>query len=456
MKVFLCVGNEKIENQIKSMELEVTDSNNDLKTTLRLLDFMDADILIINRLLDNEGYDLITIVEEARKRNIKTIILTNDFKDSSERKLISALVSREVNCFLLFDEIEEKLQDNVNNYPLEFKFDLLVSETKEKKEENEKDPVIKEKVFKIENRFEVPGKELKIRESDKCVISIVSGTSNGKTFISWNLEKMFNNNQYNTALIEIDDKFSANSLYNLVYKDKFINLNKIESVGLNELSISLGANRTVYTNTYSDIKTPVSEKNLEKLIMRSKSEHEILIIDTSTNNIKNTIQAINLSDKVVFIFDLIMYNIKKNLKLLKSILKIYNKESIVVIINNYVECNTAKQLESILENLELKKIIKVSQVQGEEIYDLIGTSTIPIDKSKQLKEELQELMNYLNARKILNNSPDIRAMILKIAAILGIILFIILIINNHKAISNNVIKLYNDVKMFLSNTVTNP
>ncbi len=388
MKVFLCVGNDEIENRIKKLSnISIIDSTSELTKVINLIDFMDADIIVINRLLDDEyGTDLISIANEAKKRNIKIIILTKSYEEANEKKLISALVSREVNVFLKFSEIDDKLQNSIDNYPADFSYSIF--STKAEIVENEK-------VFSVERRVEV-AKEIRIRELDKCTISIVSGVSNGKTFLAWNLEKIFSNNHYKTALISTDS--SANALYG-IDDDKYIDLNQVGKVKLEELAIDLGENRTVYTNSSSALNL-IGEDKLERLITECRMKHEIIIIDTNTGNIKNTIKAVNRSDKVIIIFDLTEYNIQKNLKLLKDIIKICDKQNIIVLINNYVECNTTKDLKNILSALEIDEIMTIAHVPGEDIYDFMGTSDAPFDKNKKLNEECKVLMNYLKAREV--------------------------------------------------------
>jgi MinD-like ATPase involved in chromosome partitioning or flagellar assembly len=452
LKALLCMGNEAIENRIKRLDVDITDSNNDLKNVINLLDFSDADILIINRLLDDEyGYDLISIANEAKKRNIKIIILTKSYEGATEKKLISALVSREVNVFLKFSEIDDKLQNNIDNYPVEFSFNLLSSE---KVVENEK-------IVSIERRVEV-AKEVRIRELDKCTIAIVSGSSSGKTFLAWNLERSFSNSEYNTAVISFDDNYSANYLYG-IDSDTHIDLNEVGRVKLEELAINLGKNRTVYTNEVSNLFNLISGEKVEELIYECRIGHEIIIIDTSTINRKNTIKVAKLSDKVIIVFDLTEYNIQKNLKLLKEIMKVYNKQNIIALINNYVECNTAKDLKNMLSALEIDEIMTINPVPGEDIYDFMGTSITPFDKNKTLKEELRAIMNQLKARdggkknrlkkylrkerlvlkdamkKYISNENTVK--LLKFAVFLFIVVFIITLLK-YKGITVDLIKNY--------------
>ena len=257
-----------------------------------------------------------------------------------------------------------------------------------------------EKIFKIEKRIEVR-KEIKIREIDKCVISIVSRNSSGKTFLSWNLEKIFNDNDYNTAIICIDDNNSAKYIYG-IDSEKEINLNNINKCNIKDLATKLSNNRTIYTNT--DSETIIKLDNISKIIDKCKNQHEIIIIDTGSNS-STTNKAISLSDKVIIIFDLIEYNIDNNLILLNTIMHTMNNKDIIIVINNYVQCNISKYLVDILKKQQIDNIIFISNISGEDIYDLIGTSNTPIDKNNIFKNQIKDLLKCLKGR---NNAKNLK------------------------------------------------
>lgn len=424
MRVFLCLGNQKIENEIKKLKMNIINTSSDLKKAIHTLDDFDVDIIIVNRLLDDtDGFDLISIADEAKSRKIKIIILTNNIEDPNEKKLISTLVSREVNVFLKFGEIQDKLQDAIDNYPSEFSFDMFSMEGN--REENEK-------IFSVEKRIEVK-KEIKIREIDKCVIAIISVNSNGKTFLSWNLEKMFNENEYNTAMVSVDG--TAKYLYGI-------------EDDIKDFAVELADDRTVYLNTSSG---NLNGKTLESILNTCRVKHDIIIIDSNGNK-DNIYKAVSLSNKVITIFNLTEYDIWEDLKMLKNIINIFNKNDIIAVINNYVKSSTAEQLKYTLENMGINNIITISNVPGENVYDLVGTSYIPADKNIKLKSELQVLLKCLKARegvkhkslkkyirkelKVLKyalkeySKNKNTAKILKIAVFLFIIALIMIFLNN--------------------------
>lgn len=145
MKVFLAIGNSNIETQIESIEgIEIIEKETELKTVKELLDFVEVDYLIINRLLDSEEAELLQdIAHRAQKKCIRIIILTHDI--ASEKKIITKLVAEEVNAYLEIEEFNlEDLAALIEDYPNEFNFNKLG--TPEIKVIREKETITKEVV----------------------------------------------------------------------------------------------------------------------------------------------------------------------------------------------------------------------------------------------------------------------------------------------------------------------
>lgn len=151
MKVFLAIGNAMIEEKIESIEgLEVVDKEVNLMTLADLIDYVDTDYLIINRLLDNTvgGEVILDIARKAQKRNTRMILLTDDLSSSEAKKTISALVAEDVNAFISISNFDiNNIVSYIEEYPSEFNFNQLA--TPEVKIIKEKE-IIKEEVIKSE------------------------------------------------------------------------------------------------------------------------------------------------------------------------------------------------------------------------------------------------------------------------------------------------------------------
>lgn len=134
MKVFLSIGNSTLEEVLRTGPFEVIDSEDDLNSLYDLLEFVQADALIINSLLDTNG-TLLKVSERAVKKGIKVLVLVKDFTGYDERKLITSLVNVGVTGFLELKaanggEAGKILQE----YPDKFDFGMFAEQRVEYKE----------------------------------------------------------------------------------------------------------------------------------------------------------------------------------------------------------------------------------------------------------------------------------------------------------------------------------
>lgn len=127
MKVFLAIGNKEMEEELRSGGFfEVIDSEDNLASLFDLMDFIEIDGIVVNRLLDSDGRQLSKIIKKAAGKGIKVIVLVNDMKEYNERKLITVLVNGGATAFIQFNELSaEKVADTFENYPAEFDFGLI-------------------------------------------------------------------------------------------------------------------------------------------------------------------------------------------------------------------------------------------------------------------------------------------------------------------------------------------
>lgn len=126
LKVIIATGSSDIDSKIKLINHVLVDSVNDLSELIDLLNYVEVDALIVNRLLDSEGNQLIELAKAAQTRNIKIVMLTDKVDDYQERKLISILANLSVYSYFTFEHINERvINDALNNYPDKFEFRIL-------------------------------------------------------------------------------------------------------------------------------------------------------------------------------------------------------------------------------------------------------------------------------------------------------------------------------------------
>ncbi len=165
-KVFLSIGRlePKVEEAINSANINIVDYEDNIHLIYDVLDIVDIDVLILNRLLDDSGDIIVKIAGKAKEKGVKIIVLLEELESSTERKLITRLINENVTSFIRFSEVtKKKIEKTVKNYPKEFDF----------------------KIFS-KSKVEVKYKEV-IRTVFKEVIAVYSPLSQGSSIIASHL-----------------------------------------------------------------------------------------------------------------------------------------------------------------------------------------------------------------------------------------------------------------------------
>lgn len=414
-KVFLVLGSDELDKKIgEFQELEVVDRESNLTTLIDLIEFIDVEYLIVNRLLDDSGEDLIEISRRARKKNIKIVMIMSDMKSTDEKKLISALVSNSVNIFLNIDEIEEeKFIRALEDYPEEFNFQILTS-AKDKKEEKKK--IHKDKSLDEENYVEdikdssddpvIIEKEVyrEVQVIANSVITVVSAAPTGKSFISWNLAYALAERDYSVALINID-RCNSSTIFFGIEDEKNIAFKNLSSKTLKDITKSCympNDNLKVYTGKFGS-KTYLDTDMFFKILSSIRAECDVVIIDTDSDFEDNLITALEYSNLNLFVFDLDNAHIQMNLLLLDKIKKILNERRTIAVINNIYEENkyfkTAREFISELE-FKFKEIVSISNA-GTTTYDYVYTKTCNYLKDKtNFRSDLESLLSTIRAKEV--------------------------------------------------------
>lgn len=125
MKVFLSIGNSSLEEVVRTGPFEVVDAEDNLNSLYDLLEFVEVDGLVINRLLGDSNI-LEKVTTRAVKKGIKVVILIKDFKDYEERKVITGLVNVGVTGFIELDKVTgEEIGKVLLDYPEKFDFGVF-------------------------------------------------------------------------------------------------------------------------------------------------------------------------------------------------------------------------------------------------------------------------------------------------------------------------------------------
>lgn len=335
-KFFLALGNENLENDIENLDIEILDKTNDLEVLYDLLEYIEVDFIVLNRLLDDdEAGNIKKISKRSKSKNAKIILLSDDFKSYEERKLITTLVGYDVNVFLKFSEVY-KIEKSIESYPKEFDFNIL-------------SPEVEEKSIPIVPKVNQSSYIDQITKGFKRIIGVASFAQTGKSYIASNLAYTLSKEGIKTALVDADFKNRALSYYFNIWDEKknaYINilddLNENKFKSINDYCFSsMNGNLNILTNTKYDedsesIDFDIDLEHFIKIIDYLRVENEIVIIDMSSILNEYSKRILNLVDTVLFVqnldYRMMDLNKSKLKKLDRNILK-----KMILVINRYVE-----------------------------------------------------------------------------------------------------------------------
>lgn len=312
-KVFLSIGNETLEDEIKSYSnVEIIDSESDLKIVKALVPHIQVEYMILNSLLDEEGNSLIEIAKEARKNNIKIIVIMPGMESIIEKKLVGALANVDVNAFIFINALtEEKLNNILDDYPKEFDFNML-GKQEVKIIEVEKEKIIKEEIIKttvlksnIITCYCPDDNFLAAEVSSQLAIKL-SEINQLKTIII-----DFNNiNPLIDSFLVVDKKLPINDKYELDSKTSMAAL--INAIDRDRLSPDIFKKLVITHPKYNlDIVTGlydlflddhVEKYHYEKIIKAASNIYDLVIINTNSYlKAESTFTALINATKVVTI-----------------------------------------------------------------------------------------------------------------------------------------------------------
>lgn len=405
MKTFLAVGNEQIEEDIKRFdEIEIIDSENDLEQVYNLLEFIDLDFLIINRLLyDGQSDILFRITNMAKIKGIKIIILVDDLKNQEEKKLIAKLISEDVYSFIKFEEINLKLIEHLKSYPQEFDFSIL----------NDKiDKSLKQDINQIQEELDSPiviekeiEREVRVEVISNSTIAVISNGSTGKSFVTWNLAHCFADRNYNTSVINLDRGYSANIFYGIDRSEDSAlkNIDKCKNIlDILKKAYIVKENLKIFTNELCS-KEELNNDQFIKVLDLVQANSDITLIDCKPG-MKDVLKtAITYSNTILFIFDIDNMHFNLNLDLLKDIESILNTKKTIIVVNNvFTDSDEVKHTKELIEeiNKEFKDIIFIKNA-GAAAYDSMFTCSCPYFESddKEFKQNIDTLLDAMKAKE---------------------------------------------------------
>lgn len=377
MKVFLAIGYKDLSDEIRKGNFQVIDEENNLEALDNLLDFIHADALIINRLLDNDGMQLVHICKKAVKRKMKVLVLIEDFQEYEEKRLVTNLVNEGVTAFLTFQELStEKIENLLKNYPDEFDFSIFSSVNQKQVEKIEGAGAIISGVRQSSQYIE------KVNKGLKRVIAVFSAAPTGKSFITTNLAYTLANKNVQTAVVDADFKNRALSYY--FYID-----NKKENSGLKELMDLefledvdeygfdiIEEKLKVYTvhrfdEELYEVPIEINSERFTLLLDYLRTEKDVLLIDMGSSISKITKEILSMADTILFVQNMDYRMMELNKSVLLELCKMNStlKKKMILVLNQF-------QVMKDLEEKEIKKYLDI---------DFVVTVAVPVDPAIVIK-----------------------------------------------------------------------
>lgn len=301
-----------------------------------LLNFKSPDSLILSLDLPGDGandYKDVDLVKKVRTINdtIKIIVICNE--DSKELRnslyplgVYDIFISDKANYEQLIQAIESDEKIRIKETYIEVPVNYNVSKE-----------IIEKKEIILEN-------------ADLRLVTFISAAPSGKTEIANNLAHIAAEQGKKTALVDIDERKFEQFYYFDIDEDKikadygykgynkynilFNALKESDVRVIPEISYQYSKLLHVYTGDVEEINPDI--EGIGKLLDRMRSIYNITIVDTGVIN-NTVLEAISISDTVLFVHDMRFSSIKLNEKILEKLLHTTNIKKFYLVINMYEE-----------------------------------------------------------------------------------------------------------------------
>lgn len=390
---------QRVKDKYKEQtNIEFTNNINNIEDLRQILIQSIPDLLIVDSKLKCKN-EIIELINNTNK-SVRIITFLGNFEILNNR------VNEEIkNYEYIYKANKETDNQDPNVKVVYIDSNSKIVENRERPKESEKEyiEVIKEveveKPVFIEKTKEVL-KEIEVMSNS--VITCVSASSNGKSYLSWNLAHALADRGYEVAVINLDNGYSANRYYYMDEDDNraFKDIDSKDAEEIYKNFYQFKHNIKVYTGSLCSKEKIDKDKFLE-LLNLTRVNNDIVIIDGNSELDENLLTSLYYSNSVVFVFDLDNMHLYKNLNLLEKIYDKLNFKKTVAVINNVYK--NSKELNHVRKTIndiseEFKAIIEISNI-GDKTHDYIYTETCNYFKDNKFKNEFDDLVNALSAKR---------------------------------------------------------
>jgi cellulose biosynthesis protein BcsQ len=237
---------------------------------------------------------------------------------------------------------------------------------------------------------------------DTSIITVMSGASTGKTFLSWNLSHCFAKRGYKVSVINLDRGYSANVFFGVPVGEQALkNINNIDiNEDIFEKAYVLNDNLRVFTGEICSTEK-IDVEHFFQLINFVQAKSDITIIDFSSDDVNEVLEMSILHSNlnlVVFDIDNMHYNL--NLKFLEKMSNLNFRKTIAVINNAFMDSNEVKNTEELLKEKEFKSICIVRN-DGLSTYNSMHTDSCTYfeTENKEFKKDMDILLDSMKSKQ---------------------------------------------------------
>lgn len=403
MKIITAIGNPYINETLKKFkncQVEGTDIQYQEGIIEVLEEKKDIDIVIISNILPEE-YNFNILINKIKmlKEDIEIIVFLKEKNEDIEiflnsKKIYKIYYLNDENYeifFSKFNENESDLSVGLSREINQLK-NMILNNKKDITIENKKINSIKRVNLNKEKKYKKikPQKAIFNIDEDNKIVVVTGNFGVGKSIVSSILANVIGLQNKKVLLIDFDIfNNSINTIFGInKYPSNYDKLNfesLIKKIN-NNLDVICAPNHLFCENSI------IRNDEINEIFEKLKVKYEFIVIDTSSNmNYKFVKTILSKGDKIIFLVEPNLSEIKKSNNLLEIFLEDFNidVDKIKIVFNKVNKYQIAEVvLEELFSDFEI-----IGKINYEEKYNLLINKNMSKNIDKQEYEKIFEVLN---------------------------------------------------------------